>query len=88
MTGSVIKQPTSVLTLPTLSGAFALRASDHELRCHRSGGVKRKEATCGSHFGPTRRVLNGALIQREFPVCKDGGESKVLRSRTSPARNQ
>jgi|CXWL01.1.fsa_nt_gi hypothetical protein len=28
------------------------------------------------------------LIQREFPVCEGGGESKILRSRTSPARNQ
>lgn len=28
------------------------------------------------------------LIKREFPVCKGGGESKVLRSRTSPARTQ
>ena len=37
--------------------------------------------TQGSHFAK-------ALIQREFPVCEDGGESKVLRSRTSPARNQ
>ena len=25
-----------------------------------------------------------ALSQREFPVCEDGGESKVLRSRTIP----
>ena len=28
------------------------------------------------------------LSQREFPVCEDGGESKVLRSRTIPDRNQ
>ncbi len=33
-------------------------------------------------------ILLVLLIQREFPVCEDGGESKVLRSRTSPARNQ
>ena len=31
------------------------------------------------------RILQ-LLIQREFPVCEDGGESKVLRSRTSVAR--
>ena len=28
------------------------------------------------------------LIQWEFPVCEDGGESKVLRSRTIEDRNQ
>ncbi len=28
------------------------------------------------------------LIQREFPVCEGGGESKVLRSRTIEDRNQ
>jgi len=27
------------------------------------------------------------LIQREFPVCEDGGESKVLRRRSIPDRN-
>ncbi len=30
----------------------------------------------------------GCLIQREFPVCEGGGESKVLRSRTIEDRNQ
>ena len=31
--------------------------------------------------------LHFFLIQRESPLCEDGGESKVLRSRTNSARN-
>ena len=30
---------------------------------------------------------HSALIKREFPVCEDGGESKVPRSGTSLARS-
>ncbi len=41
----------------------------------------------------TQFLANGELvwrylIQREFPVCEGGGESKVLRSRTIEDRNQ
>lgn len=35
-----------------------------------------------------KRAKESVLIKREFPVCEGGGESKVLRSRTSLARNQ
>jgi hypothetical protein len=34
------------------------------------------------------KAMANHLIQREFPVCEDGGESKVLRSRTIEDRNQ
>lgn len=33
-------------------------------------------------------IRDSNLIMREFPVCEGGGESKVLRGRTSPASNQ
>jgi hypothetical protein len=44
--------------------------------------LRRKHAVIGA-----RDIDRDFLIKREFLVCKDGGESKVLRSRTGPGRN-